>query len=77
MQLLARILNKVKALYDDLDTMDRYYVKDCENDATTSRDIRAFTTAIQDSVQKFIGFYISIYNIISDNLGKDEPEETL
>lgn len=77
MQLLAHILNEVKALYDDLDTMDRYYVKDCENDAVASRDIRAFTTAIQDNVQKFIGFYISIYNIILDNLGNDEFKETL
>lgn len=77
MQLLAHILNEVKALYDDLDTMDRYYVKDCENDAVASRDIRAFTTAIQDNVQKFIGFDISIYNIISDNLGNDEFKESL
>jgi hypothetical protein len=77
MQLLAHILNEVKALYDDLDIMDRYYVKDCENDAVASRDIRAFTTAIQDNVQKFIGFGISIYNIISDNLDNDEFKESL
>lgn len=77
MQLLAHILNDVKDLYDDLDIMDRYYAKDCEDDAAASKDIRAFATAIQDNVQKFIGFDISIYNIIFDNLDNDEFKETL
>lgn len=67
MQLLSGILNDVKDLYDKLDTIDRYHVvnEDEDDDAIYSRDMRAFTTAIQNNVLKFRGFDISILNIIN------------
>lgn len=66
MQLLSSILNDVKDLYDKLDTIDRYYVvNEDEDDAIYSRDMRAFTTAIQNNVLKFRGFDTSILNIIN------------
>lgn len=78
MQLLAHILSYVKGLYDDTDMLDECYVEDREYaDASALKDIQAFTTAIQDTVLKFQGFDISIYNVIIDNLGNDEFKENL